>query len=65
MDTSSELFCTRNLGVNDFCSSPSKNNEIESNLRLHIKSPRSMNDINSSDTNSSYKNNFLNNKIFI
>ena len=59
MDTSSELFCTRNLGVNDFCSSPSKNNEIESNLRLHIKSPRSMNDINSSDTNSSYKNNFF------
>ena len=59
MDTSSELFCTRNLGVNDFCSSPSKNNEIESNLRLHIKSPRSMNDINSSDSNSSYKNNFF------
>jgi hypothetical protein len=57
MDTLATLDCNPNIGVNDLCSSPNKNSDIENNLRLLIKSPGSLKEINSSDTNSSYKNN--------
>ena len=51
MDTTSKMDCTRNLGVNDLCSFPNKNNEADNNLRLLIKSSGRVNDINSFDIN--------------
>jgi hypothetical protein len=64
MDTLATLDCNPNIGVNDLCSSPNKNSDIEKNLRLLIKSPGSLKEINSSDTNSSYKNNVFEQKDF-
>ena len=51
MDTTSKMDCALNLGVNDLCSFPNKNNEAEKNLRLLIKSSGRVNDLNSFDIN--------------
>ena len=52
MDTTTHLDYARNQEINDLCSSPTKNNDSEkiaNTLRLFIKSPGSVNDMNSLD----------------
>jgi hypothetical protein len=60
MDNAIKNDCNRNLGINEICYFPAKNNElgkIKNILQYFMKSSGSINDISSSETNISYKNN--------
>lgn len=62
MNSMNKLDYSRNLGINDLSSFPTKKKElgkIIDNLKFFIKSSGSINDISSSETNISNKNNFF------
>ena len=59
MDNSIKYDCSRNLGINDLYSFPTKKNELGKiiiNLKYFMKSSKSINDISSSETSISNKN---------